>query len=189
MTTQNTGDTKQLLEQLVALTDAVKQLAERPTSQPAPAALFEPTTAADRIRQRVAFGYQVLGTLTGRVSSAGGDEFDIRAVRATRRPGVILFRGLPPGADFAELRQGNKVEVLRILDEGGDRGDQPEAPDDRRDGRADRGLVRPRDFADGEPIGSIVFLRHRRGPFIAFGPRLGPVRPGGIDPDRADHRA
>jgi len=191
MATPTSGDSKQLLEQLVALTDAVKQLAERPAAQPAVLESSERSTTSDRIRQRVAFGYQVLGTLTGRVSSASGDEFDVRAVRATRRPGFIAFHGLPGGADFAELRSGDKVEVLRIIDddERGRSGEAADAGSDadaaRRGGQADRGLVRPRAFADGEPIGSIVFLRNRRGPLIAFGPRLGPVPRGGYDLDRA----
>jgi hypothetical protein len=32
--------------------------------------------------------------------------------------------------------------------------------------------VYPRLFADGEEIGSVVALRTRRGPLLAFGPRL-----------------
>ena len=65
MATPPSVEAKQLLEQLVALTGAVKQLAERTD---VPVRPFADTTEADRIRQRVAFGYQVLGTLSGRLS-------------------------------------------------------------------------------------------------------------------------
>lgn len=184
MPTTNAGDNKQLLQQLVQLTDAVKQLAERPTPQP-PA--FEPSTAADRIRQRVAFGYRVLGTLTGRVSSSSGNEFDVRVVGATRRPGVITFEGLPPGADWVELRTGTKVEVLRIEGDGDDSQVDRSATSKesaRYERPAARGLVRPRDFKDADPVGSIVFLRTSRGPLIAFGSRLAPVRSYSTDLDR-----
>lgn len=192
MATAPSADNSQLLDQLVQLTDAVKQLAERP-AQPVVVA----RTDADRIRQRVAFGYQVLGTLTGRVSTASGDEFDVRVVRARRRPGIVEFDGLPPGADWVELRAGNRAEVLRIHrdDRDDDRADAPstsgagrksagrgkgDGPDGEHDRRrphqSDQGFVRP-DFPDSAAIGSIVFLRHQRGPLIAFGPRLGPVTP------------
>lgn len=167
----------QLLEKLV---EAIKQLAERPAPQPSS---FDSSTAADRIRQRVAFSYQVLGTLTGRVSSPSGNEFDVRVVEARREPNVIKFRGLPPGADWAELRAGNKVEVLRIEDEPGD--DQyPTSNDATRNEQSDKGRVCPRDFKDTDPVGSIVFLRTTRGPLIAFGPRLGPVSSRRTDLDR-----
>lgn len=163
---------KELLEQLV---ESIKQLAERPAPQPSS---FDSSTAADRIRQRVAFGYQVLGTLTGRVSSPSGNEFDVRVVEARRTSKVIQFRGLPPGADWAELRAGNKVEVLPILEDPDGDGsgvDQSTTSNDAPRNEPDKGQVRPRDFKDADPIGSVVFLRTRQGPLIAFGPRLGPV--------------
>jgi hypothetical protein len=184
MATTTSGDDKQLLAQLVALTDAVRQLAERPT--PPPPASFETATNADRIRQRVAFGYQALGTLMGRVSSASGDEFDVRVVLARRRRDVIEFDRLPPGASWVELRAGNKVELLRIDEDLRDSSDDAPEPDaasttPARHDRPDRGSVRPREFARTDPIGSIVVLRGPRGPLIAFGPRLGPVRSGSPD--------
>ncbi|MGQ0718388.1 MAG: hypothetical protein ACT4NP_13975 [Pseudonocardiales bacterium] len=168
---------KELLEELVK---AVKQLAERPAPQPSS---FDSSTAADRIRQRVAFSYQVLGTLTGRVSSSSGNEFDVRVVEACREPDVIKFKGLPPGADWAELRAGNKVEVLRIEDE--PRDDQYSTSNDAtRNEQSGKGRVCPRDFKNADPIGSVVFLRTRLGPLIAFGPRLEPVPPRRTDRDR-----
>jgi hypothetical protein len=166
-----TPSSSQLLAQLVALTEAVKDLAERDCEQPDAA---ESRSEADRVRQRVAFGYQVLGALTGRVSSGTGREFDVRAVSGTRFSKKILFEGLPPGADWAELRSGKKIELLRIKDpdDGGtDVEDAEKTP--RRE--SEEGIVRPELFADADPIGSIVFLRSRRGPVIAFGPRLGRV--------------
>lgn len=166
----------QVLEKLV---EAIKQLAERPAPQPSS---FDSSTEADRIRQRVAFGYQVLGTLTGRVSSPSGNEFDVRVVEACREPDVIKFKGLPPGADWVELRAGNKVELLRIEDESGD--DQYPTSNDATRNEPDKGQVRPRDFKDADPIGSVVFLRTRRGPLIAFGPRLGPCSSRRTDLDR-----
>lgn len=175
MATPTSGDTKQLLEQLVQLTDAVKQLAERPTAQ---RSTFDAPTDADRIRQRVAFGYQALGTLSGRVSTASGDEFDVRVVAATRRPGVIDLDGLPPGADFVELRSGGKTELLKIERDDGGVDQSATSATASRDRQDDDGLVRPRDVKDTDAIGSIVILRNRRGPLIAFGPRLGPVRGG-----------
>ncbi|MGH3835414.1 MAG: hypothetical protein ACRDSF_06880 [Pseudonocardiaceae bacterium] len=178
---------KELLEQLV---ESIKQLAERPAPQPSS---FDSSTAADRIRQRVAFGYQVLGTLTGRVSSPSGNEFDVRVVEAWRTSEGIQFRGLPPGADWVELRAGNKVEVLRIQRyEDDSQIDQTTTSketarneqSDTRNEQSDKGQVRPRDFKDADPIGSVVFLRTRRGPLIAFGPRLGPVSSRRTDLDR-----
>ena len=171
------SDSKQLLEQLVALTGAVKQLAERAD---APARPVADRTAADRIRQRVAFGYQVLGTLSGRVSSASGDEFDVHLVGATRHRREIVFFRLPPAADWVELRTGTKVEILPIVeaDDSDSRGDRaPDAGRRPRNGDSGRGRVQPKDFADTEPIGSVVFLRGRRGPLIAFGPRLAALPP------------
>ncbi|MGH2741469.1 MAG: hypothetical protein ACRDN8_03075 [Thermoleophilaceae bacterium] len=173
---------KELLEELCK---SIKQLAERPAPQPSS---FDSSTAADRIRQRVAFGYQVLGTLTGRVSSSSGNEFDVRVVKSKRESEVIKFRGLPPGADWVELRAGNKVEVLPILEDqdgDGSGGDQSTTSNEAaRHEQSDRGRVRPRDFKDADPIGSVVFLRTRRGPLIAFGPRLGPVSSRRTDLDR-----
>ena len=166
MATPTSADTKQLLEQL---TDAIRQLADRPVPQRFD---FDQPTDAERVRQRVGFGYRALGTLSGRVSTAGGNEFDVRVVAASRQSKVITLDGLPPGADFVELRSGRKTEVLEI--ERDDGGVDASAGSDRQ---SDNGLVRPRDFKDTEAIGSIVILRNRRGPLIALGPRLGPVRP------------
>jgi hypothetical protein len=47
--------------------------------------------------------------------------------------------------------------------------------------------VHPRLFSDADPIGSTVFLRTRRGPLVAFGPRLAvlpatPAIPGNSSP-------
>jgi len=172
MATPPSVDAKQLLEQLVALTGAVKQLAERTD---VPVRPFADTTEADRIRQRVAFGYQVLGTLSGRVSSASGGEFDVPLVGVRRHRGrrIDFFR-LPRGVDWVELRSGTKVEVLQICEAPDPaQGDDPAADAERpRNADSDRGSVRSKDFADTEPIGSVLFLRARRGPLVAFGPRL-----------------
>jgi hypothetical protein len=176
MATSSSIDANQLLTQLVALTSAVQQLAERPD---VPARPLADVSEADRIRQRVAFGYQVLGTLSGRVSSASGDEFDVPLVGVKRWPRRIEFFRLPRGVDWVELRSGTKVELLQI-----DEASDPAQRDDRaadaerpRNADSDRGQVRPKDFADTEPIGSVLFLRGRRGPLVAFGPRLLPLRP------------
>jgi hypothetical protein len=160
MTTQ-----QQLMEQLVELTEAVKNLAERPVRPPAVIVDVDvdaddtpAQTEADRVQQRVAFSYRALGTLTGRVSTASGREFDVRVVRARPVGDLIEFDGLPPGAEWVELRSGARVESLRIS---------------RTDDGPDRGVVRPQLFGGPDhPIGSMVFLRSRRGPLIAFGPRL-----------------
>lgn len=175
-----------LLKQLIQLTAAVKQLAERPSPPPV---LRDPQTDADRVRQRVAFGYQVLGALTGRVSSATGNEFDVRVVEAIRKPGVILFKGLPPRANFAELRAGSKVEVLRIrdLDHNGN-GDSPTMTEPAHDERSSQGKVDPQNFADTDRIGSIVFLRTREGPVVAFGSRLEPLPTAVTDLDRVSEK-
>jgi hypothetical protein len=210
MPTSTSGDNRQLLDQLVQLTDAVKRLAER--QEPRGETVFiEPITEADRIRQRVAFGYQALGALLGRVSRTGGDEFDVPVVAARRRPGIIELAGLPHGAEFVELRTRDKVESLPIFryddhdgaeptagpatgdvatsaEAGTDSADRGGEADSRSAGNGSpdwdadthrhpsgRGAVRPERFADTEPIGSLVVLRHRRGPLIAFGPRLAAV--------------
>jgi hypothetical protein len=78
-------------------------------------------------------------------------------VRARPVRDLIEFDRLPPGADWVELRSGARVESLRIS---------------RTDDGPDRGVVQPRLFGPDDPIGSMVFLRSRRGPLIAFGPRL-----------------
>jgi hypothetical protein len=167
---------QEMLEQLVRLTSAVQSLAERQGDdhrEPAE------VTDADRVRQRVAFGYQALGALTGRVGSASGREFDVRVLRAQRAPGVIHLDGLPSRADWVELRRGTKVELLLVHEGQGPGGGPPvEASSPNGDAEEslrrhrDRGSVYPRLFADGEEIGSVVALRTRRGPLLAFGPRL-----------------
>lgn len=212
----------QLLEQLVGLTEAVKRLAEHT----APGPITTGVTEADRTRERVAFSYRALGTLTGRVSTTG-TAFDVPVVGAVRRRRFVLLTQLAPGADFAELRTGTRTEVLRIhpvtrrpdrdddidalaalVDVDALRADQDGAdagsgtiavapaagdtgtgstdadvPDgDRAAGAVDPsrprppfgrvGVILPEVFADSDPIGSIVVMRSRRGPLIAFGPRL-----------------
>jgi hypothetical protein len=188
---------QQLMEQLVLLTDAVRDLASRQVGADSDG--DRAVTDADRIRQRVAFSYQALGALTGRTSSATGREFDVQIVAARRRPDSIAFRHLPADADWVELRSGGTVETLRIQrrsdsdndhdrdcdwdadwDDGqsGDRGTRHDPDHPGRDGwRRNRhhGHVHPRRFQDSDPIGSMVFLRDRRGPLLAFGPRLGPL--------------
>lgn len=184
MSTTARSSERPLLEQLVQLTEAVKQLAEQTTSD-------RPGRPSDdeQVRQRVAFSYQALGTLTGRVSTGSGGEFDVRVVGARRDGDLIRFRELPPGADWAELRSGTKVELLRIEpdrtgddvpkdadseDDKDDKDDKDDSHAERR-GRRRRGLVRPEKFDGTDPIGSIVFLRSPHGPLVAFGPRLDPV--------------
>lgn len=154
---------QQLMKQLVELTGAVKELAERPAPRPPVVIDVDVdnpliSTDADLAQQRVAFSYRALGTLTGRVSSASGREFDVRIVRARRPRDLIEFDDLPPGADWVELRSANAFEMLRI----------------RRtdDGRPDRGVAQPQLISAAKPISSMVFLRTSLGPLIAFGPRL-----------------
>ena len=121
------------------------------------------------------------------MSSASGEEFDVPLVGARRRHCEIVFFRLPPGVDWVELRSGSKVEVLKIV-EGDDpepRGDQAADADRPRNGDSGRGRVQPRGFADSEPIGSVLFLRGRRGPLVAFGPRLAALPPASAVHDRA----
>jgi hypothetical protein len=165
---------QQLMQQLVELTEAVKDLAERSARPPAVDADVDADdtparTDAERVQQRVAFSYRALGALTGRVSTAGR-EFDVRVVRARPVRDLIEFDRLPPGADWVELRSGARVESLRIS---------------RGDDGPDRGVVQPRLFGPEDPIGSMVFLRSRRGPLIAFGPRLPARRTVSTDLDPA----
>jgi len=206
---------QQLMEQLVRLTDAVKDLAYRQAGQPAQVDAaaqgdtgFVAVTDADEIRQRVAFSYQALGALTGRVSTSAGREFDVRIVEAKREPGVVRFRQLPAGADWVELRPGSKIESLRIHRDdfrntaaaAADAAAAAEAhaadanaaginsaDAARHERHRHRGRVHPQLFSDADPIGSTVFLRTRRGPLVAFGPRLAalpttPVIPGKSSP-------
>jgi hypothetical protein len=187
---------QQLMEQLVLLTDAVRDLAQRQVGAHPDGG--RAVTDADQIRQRVAFSYQALGALTGRTSTATGREFDIQIVTARRRPDRISFRHLPADADWVELRSAGTVETLRIqrrsdsdtdhdrdcswdadwdYGQGGDRGAEHDADRNGRDDwrRHRHGHVHPRRFQDSDPIGSMVFLRDRHGPLLAFGPRLGPL--------------
>ena len=215
----------QLLEQLVGLTDAVKRLAEHTAPGPSTTGVTE----ADRIRERVAFSYRALGTLTGRVSTTG-TAFDVPVVGACRRRRFVLLTQLATGADFAELRTGTRTEVLRIhpvtrrsdrdddidalaavVDVDALRADQdgaaagsgtsavtPAGDTGAGSGHADVsegdraaavdpgglrphfgrvGVILPEAFADSDPIGSIVVMRSRRGPLVAFGPRLAALPP------------
>ncbi len=171
---------QELLEQLVQLTAAVKLVAqERGHDHRGPSEVSD----ADRVRQRVAFGYQALGALTGRVSSASGREFDVRVLSAERFSGVVVLDGLPQRADWVELRRGSKVELLPIYEDQGPEATPPSdvaSPDGDGDGdahgsprrRRERGAVFPRIFADQEEIASVVALGRRRGPLLGFGPRL-----------------
>jgi hypothetical protein len=168
---------QEMLEQLVRLTSAVQSLAERHGhDHREPAEVSD----ADLVRQRVAFGYQALGALTGRVGSASGREFDVLVLQAERYPGVIHLDGLPGRANWVELRRGTKVELLRVHEDQrtGVTADPAEASSPNGDGEGsprrhrDRGSVFPRLFVDEEEIGSVVALRTRRGPLVAFGPRL-----------------
>jgi|tagenome__1003787_1003787.scaffolds.fasta_scaffold20965293_3 hypothetical protein len=152
MAASTSGNDNPLLAQLVVLTEAIKSLAEHPA---APPVSFDASTEADRIRQRVTFGYQVLGTLTGRVSSSSGNEFDVPIVLAERQGGDIKFTNLPSDARLVELRTGTEVEVLTIS----------------LDGRG-KGTVTPVIFTTPRLIGSMVFLGESQGPLIAFGRRL-----------------
>ena len=153
MAASTSSDDNPLLAQLVALTKSIQALAEHP--RPAtPVASVLDSTDADRIRQRVTFGYQVLGTLTGRVSSPSGTEFDVPVVRAKRVGTKIEFTQLPPDAAWVALRTGTKVELLSIT-----KGDPGE------------GTVTST-FKATELIGSMVFLQESEGPLIAFGRRL-----------------
>ena len=170
----------QLMQQLVELTGAVKALAQRPVDVDVDVDgdERERVSDADRVRQRVAFSYQALGTLTSRVSETSGAEFDVPVVAAVRGRGVIGFDGLPPGAGWVELRAGSRIEVLRIHrrdDEGHEPFPVPARGTLRRRHQGDVGAVRPQVFADADPVGSIVVLRNRRGPLLAFGPRLAPL--------------
>jgi hypothetical protein len=212
----------QLGELLVGLTDAVNRLAEHTAPEP----ITTGVTEADRIRERVAFSYRALGTLTGRVSTTG-TAFDVPVVGAFRGRRCVLLTRLVAGANFAELRTGTRTEVLKIhtvnrrtdrdddiealevpvdvdalcADQDwadadsetsavtpaagdtsggsgdadvpdGDRAAGPVDPDGlrRRFGRV--GVIRPEVFVESDPIGSIVVMRSRLGPLVAFGPRL-----------------
>lgn len=219
----------QLHELLAGLTNAVNRLAEHTAPEPTTTGVTE----ADRIRERVAFSYRALGTLTGRVSTTG-TAFDVPVVGAFRFRGrrCVLLTRLAAGANFAELRTGTRTEVLKIhhVDRRRDRDDDidslealvdvdavcadqdgPDAdsdtsavtpaagdtsggsgdadvPDgDRATGAVDPGglrsrfgrlgVIRPEVFADSDPIGSIVVMRSRLGPLVAFGPRLPALPP------------
>ena len=93
---------------------------------------------------------------------------------------MIFLDGLPRRARFVELRRGTKVELLRIF-EGADvdaktpEGKRVARTDDGEGVSDDLGAVFPKEFGDDEAIGSTVALRTRRGPLIAFGPRLAPL--------------
>jgi hypothetical protein len=164
---------QQLMEQLVQLTDAVRDLARHQVgTHPDGGAPSD----AERIRQRVTFSYQALGALTGRTSTATGREFDIPVVAALRLPGRILFRHLPAGADWVELRAAGTVEILRIERRPEHDPDDDWAGCDERDGHRHHGRVHPQRFRDADPIGSTVFLPGRHGPLLAFGPRLAALR-------------
>ena len=93
---------------------------------------------------------------------------------------MIFLDGLPRRARFVELRRGTKVELLRIFEGAGVRlplpsGERVPRTDDGEGVSDNRGAVCPKEFADDEAIGSTVALRTRRGPLVAFGPRLAPL--------------
>ena len=191
------------MEQWVNLTKAIQALADRepaarppgsgPTSVPAAGAATSFATDVELTRQRIDFGYRALGALTGRVGEQASD-FVVPLVEARRFAELLLFRGLPHGADWVEVRRDRKVELRRIRRfrleaittaaerreatdgydtfEAGDAG--AEADSEAHRGRG-LGVVRLRDFTPAESIGSLLFLDTRRGPVLALGPRLGPA--------------
>ncbi|MDP8926993.1 MAG: hypothetical protein M3O70_00025 [Actinomycetota bacterium] len=158
-----------VLEQLVQLTQAIKDLAERTEPDPP-----DEDGAARRQRQRVDFGYRALGTLMGRSSRSADGEFDVPVfvARWGQHHDRILLGALPDGADWIELRSGDRVEVLEVTRLSGG---SPAAKDQWSLKEPPQARIQPKDFSANEPIGSMVALRRRNGPLVAFGPRLKPT--------------
>ena len=112
---------QQLMQQLVELTEAVKELAAptagirrsnspggRRSSSTSRSIEPAPVTDADRVRQRVAFSYQALGTLTGRVSTATGREFDVPVVPGRPRRQRDRLRGPAARRELGRTRDRRK---------------------------------------------------------------------------------
>lgn len=176
-TSEKTGSTGQsdaktvappeVLNQLVQLTQAIKDLAER-TTRDRP----DEDGATRWERQRVDFGYRALGTLMGRSSRSADGEFDVPVFAAEWGKGGdrILLGALPDGADWIELRSGDRVEVLEVT-----RLDSNTATKEQRSRKeSPQARIQPKEFSAKQLIGSMVALRHRNGPLVAFGPRLNP---------------
>jgi hypothetical protein len=195
----------EIMQQWVKLTEAIAALADRepaarppgsgPTPVPTPGGGRVSVTDAELTRQRIDFGYRALGALTGRVGDREGD-FVVPLVEARRLGELLLFRGLPPEADWVEVRRDRKVELRRIhrfrrweIDSEAEYVDARDRYDRFDDGDLEQetdsathrgrglGAVRLRDFAPEESIGALLFLDTRFGPVVALGPRLGPATP------------
>lgn len=174
MATNRTGDRSNDLDQMVTkLTEAIQRLAQSPRPDPRD----DTDEAERRLHERVDFGYRALGTLMGRVSRTVEAEFDVAvfAARWQARRAVIRLRGLPDEANWIELRTGKQVEVLEVQrPDDSDVEAEAEADDEADDDERRLPRIAPKVFTPDKPIGSMVALRRRRGPAIAFGPRLEP---------------
>ena len=182
--TNNTDhDSKVLLEQLVKLTESIQRLAQDSENA---------KRNEDALRrQRVDFGYRVLGALMGRSKNKG---FDIKVIDArwdNNRKHVELFR-LPDAATLVELRSGETTEMLYIdrSDPKGPKsgskgqktseGEQPAAETGAGDGRRSprrtppNGRVTPTTITSDREIDSVLVLDDPDGPPIAIGPRIKP---------------
>lgn len=203
----------ELMEQWVNLTKAIQALADRvsasppgvppgPPEQPAPGSggtvgrtTLSSGTDVELTRQRIDFGYRALGALTGRVGEREGD-FVLSLVEARRFGELLLLRGLPPEADWVEVRRDRKVELRRIQRfrswemesesayrrtrdgyDTFDAGEQKAEEEHAKHRGEGLGAIRLRTFEPAEAIGALLFLDTRFGPVLALGPRLGPAAP------------
>ena len=154
-----------LLEQLVALTRSIGELARRDTGSGGQPTTTGSTTAraGDAAqRARVVFAYEFLGVVLGRRAPS---VFQLPAVGVTRDPGTLTFTNLD-GATTAKVRAANNaVRVLENLREG-------EARDIDDGANA---------IADDQRIDSIVIFKPVDGVLVpvTLGPCLPPV-PGTI---------
>jgi hypothetical protein len=155
-------DQNPLLEQLVALTRSISELARRESIGSGGQPPTTPGSTASEIadaaqRARVVFAYDFLGVVLGRRAPS---VFQLPAVEVDREPGFLTFTNLK-GATVAKVRAANNtVRVLENLQDGGRV-------------RIDDG---PDAIADGQRIDSIVIFKSVDGVLVpvALGPCLSP---------------
>lgn len=149
------GSQDVVLEQLVALTQSIKDLVRQNTE---PAEPPQTDSGDPAQRARVVFAYDFLGSVLGRRAPR---VFQLRRVEVTRDGGGLTFNDLRD-ATAAKIRSDRNVVVdLNNLRDG---------VEERIDGNADPS----KNITNDQRIDSIILFNSPGGVPVAIGPCLGP---------------